>query len=419
MGCEQGTRLIGPAGADTTSGGGGGVERATLTVVVRLTGEDSAVASQLGLDRGVLPGAEVRLRRRASDAEEMTATTDSAGRATFEHLLGGRYDLSALRVLRQAEIGRLNEANQDVTGFGVSATSSVEVPARVDTLVAVAGRRGSLVFSELEASSPQVPTGGFSSYWFGHYVEVYNNADTTIYLDGKVIVLGMIFGVRDRNETFNCETMAKWQLDPEGIWTSRFVEAFPGSGSDYPFRPGEAAVVATDAIDHTEIDARLPDLSSADFEFIGSVDVDNPAVPNMVTLGRRFGDNVFGHGLLFQGPDIILVLADPVDVATLLKEDIPGAQPPEHWRIPADKILDVLAVGPTPDEEPLFGQPRCPMWTASDIDQQEASLFKFDVVNAFRRRELGVLPDGRVVLQRTKNSARDLRGGSLTPGEVP
>ena len=132
-------------------------------------------------------------------------------------------------------------------------------------------------------------------------------------------------------------------------------------------------------------------------------------------------DDIIGHGLLFSfgGPDVILLLADPVDVATLVKDDVPGALSLEHWRIPAGKILDVLAVGPTPDQEPLFGEPRCPMWTDPKFDQQAAALYDGDVVNAFRRQKLGVLPDGRVVLQRTKNSARDFRGAGLTPGEVP
>ncbi len=418
--CDQRTALVEPGSTrDTTDAGGDGtLQKATLSVAAVVSGEDSAIAARIGLGSGVLPGAEVTLRRTGSNAAEQTARTDSLGRVVFEDLLPGRYEISALRILSPQEAARLAPEDADVDAFGGGTAVRVEPPRTEATLRAAAGRRGSLVISELSVPIARLPSG--EDYRFGGFIEVYNNSDTTIYLDGKVIVRGQIFGARD-SERFPCDVMARWQQDPAGIWT-RTIEAFPGRGRDFPLEPGQAAVVATDAIDHRQFHPDLRDLSRADFEFHGSQDVDNPSVPNMITLGDEFGVPVLMHGLLFDIVDPIVAIAEPVDPDALQTDDLPNVLVPRHWLIPADKILDVLTASLTPEIEAnlTFLSPRCPRLVNEKFDRQRADLLDTRALNGIQRRVLAVLPDGRKILQRTRTSARDFVARfPPTPGEVP
>lgn len=418
-GCESHANLVQPGSTpDDTSGG---FQRASLTVTVTLSGDDSALASQLGIIGGVLPAASVTIARRATSGSEATRLTDEGGVASFRELVPGEYQVSAFRALTESEIQKLVLVNEQATSFAAAGAVTVSAPSTDAVVGARADREpSSLVISEVSITDPRLPSGNF--YRFGHYLEVYNNTDTTIYLDGKEIVQGFIF-VFDANETFNCESTQRWRDDPKGIWTWRIVEAFPGSGRDHPLAPGQAAVVATDAIDHRQVFPDLPDLSHADFEFIGSSDVDNPDVPNMVSLGAKFADQAFGHGFFFGLTQETLLLAEPVNVAELAKEDVPGVQGnPEHWRIPASKILDVVSLGPTPAlereiEEAGLGAP-CDHFVNEKFDRAWAHLVDSSTLTGMQRRVIAVR-NGRKILQRTKVSALDFYDGPMTPGFIP
>lgn len=420
VGCEARTDLVEPAGADgdTTPGQ---FQLATLTLTVRIEPEDSAVARALGFDGGVLPGVEVTIERQATAGSKATSVTDVDGVARFEELVPGDYNVSVFHPLTPQEIETLVAEGEEITSFAGSGVVEVTAPATA-TSVDVRGDResSSLVISEVSITNPRLPSG--NHYRLGHYLEVYNNTDTTIFLDGKVVSVGLIW-VFDANETFNCENMRAWREDPGGIWTWRVVEAFPGPGGDHPLEPGRSAVIATDAIDHSQVFPGLPDLSSADFEFIGSSDVDNPDVPNMVSLGKKFADEAFGHGLFFSLTDETVLIAEAVDVSELPKDDVPGAAGnPEHWRIPASRILDVAALGPTPAierdlTESGLGSP-CDQFTHEDFARGWAPLVDSSVLDGHHRPVIRIV-DGRKILQRTRVSALDFFSGPMSPGSIP
>jgi len=275
------------------------------------------------------------------------------------------------------------------------------------------------VISELSLPLARLASG--EDYRYGQFIELYNNSDTTIYLDGKVVVRGQIFGVRDRVPRFPCDDMQEWQADPDGIWT-KYIEAFPGSGRTYPLAPGRTVVVATDAVDHREFHPGLQDLSRAEFEFIGPADVDNPSAANMRTLGEVWGGGILTHGLDFGLTDVVTVVADPVDVGSLPQENLPGVASPEHWRIPRDKVLDVLSAAPTPAQEAnmTFLDPQCPRYTHENFDRQRAAVVDHSKLDGIQRRVFTTLPDGRKILLRTKTSARDFVARyPATPGLIP
>jgi hypothetical protein len=416
LACVSETSFVQPGlegGQDTT---GGTVQRAVLVVEVAVDRADSAVAAAVGSPLGVLAGAVVTVVRTTATGSGVTDTTDGAGRVSFGSLLPGRYQVSVLRLLGAGEVAGLDSADRDVSGFGGGGFVTLEAPADTSVVAVVAGRRGSLLISEVFGGSIQVSGYG---YTFATFIELYNNADTTIYLDGKLLGLGPTI-IRDYSSSPNpvtCEEGAPFQLDSAGLW-SQWIWRIPGSGRTYSLLPGWTAVLATDAVDHSQIDLRLPDLSGANFEFIGSTDVDNPAVPNLLTVGPR-GEfaPVPGHGLLpvYAG---IYYIANAVNLASLPSARIPP-QGIVGLRIPRAEVLDVFASAYQPAEEATL-PPQCPAWISPVFDRQPGSFFYQTTSTTIERRLFGILPNGQHLLQRTKATANDFTLSlRARPGRVP
>jgi len=417
--CTSDVILTRPAPPDSSGGGGGGggggtLQRARLTITVRLTGEDSALATAIGSPGGVLANALVTIARVGSSFRE-SDTADAGGAVVFDRLLPGDYTVSVIRILTSAEVVALGSGNEDVNAFGAGGSMKLEPPSLDTVVAAVAGRRGSLVIGEVLDGQPLVNA---AVYGFSGYVELYNNSDTTIFLDGKLIGLGppYVFDCRNCVTPLSCEDGAPYQLDPDGLW-SRFIWKIPGSGRDYPLGPGGAAVLATDAVDHTRIDPRLRDLSRADFEFIGSADADNPAVPNLINVGSKEFFSIVGHGLLV-GVHGIYYIADPVDLSSLPMARLPYTDE-LSTRIPRAKVLDVFASAATPAQQ-ANQPPLCAQWINPVFDRQPGAFLADHTSYAVVRRVFATLEDGRVILLRTKTTVNDfLISFSATPGTVP
>jgi hypothetical protein len=275
------------------------------------------------------------------------------------------------------------------------------------TVTARATRRGSLVISELFPSSWL----GDRHYYFGGFVEVYNNSDTTIYLDGKLFGYGPFFNVDAPQYDRPCSLTQQWQADPEGLWAG-IVWRLPGTGRQYPLAPREAAVLAADAVDHTLVDPRWPDLSGARFEFLGAADVDNPAAANLTIVGTPYATDLLGHGP--YGWSGIKFIADTVDVASL-----PTVQPPNYRvpipRIPREKILDVVYFENYPafwEEYPQFVL--CPVLISPVFDAGPAFWYDEVAFVSWRRRAAGPF------LLRSGSTVNDFEIiAAPTPGVVP
>ena len=135
--------------------------------------------------------------------------------------------------------------------------------------------------------------GTVMGYVLDCYVEIVNNSDEVQYLDGLMLA----------DPLANQKAKNAWQEEypdfyHEGGALNGILIAFPGNGADYPLQPGQSVTIADQAMNHKlaygddeskKADyAAAPDLSKANFEkFYGNGDVDNTAVPNMVTVLRR------------------------------------------------------------------------------------------------------------------------------------
>jgi len=401
--CLNGTELVSPPRVPVTS----------FTLEFRADSEDLASATALGWANGI-PGVQVTLAPEdsANGVPQVYQGSDS-GTLTLGQLQAGRYRVDAVRWLTDAERARL-PAGDDALGFVArillsTASASARVPIGM-----VASRRKGLVISEWAfniAAFVEVN----ETYFFGGFLELYNNADTTVYLDGLIIARGFSLGFDYPN--YPCTLEAVFANDPQGIW-AREVEQFPGRGRDYPVRPGGLVLVAIDAIDHSRLISRGLDLSHADFEFWGGpADIDNPAVPNMIDT-LALGHNGLGHGTVFQGLSSVAVLAHPYDLATVPRQT--GLTGEDYVRISAEQIVDVVTLWPNYVSQ--YG-PRCPQLVNSRFDRASFDGRGYDenveYDYSISRRRVPVSGIGLPLLQRSRNSDADFIRTLRSPGSIP
>ncbi len=380
----------------------GGPEKTghTLTVVT-----DSALAAALGWNDSAVAGVEVVLQRGRDVYQRDTAVTDKAGTIQFEKLLAGEYKLWARRKLTEAEQDAARGAGHEVLALGYGAKG---ILAAEMTIQLWSDQPGSLVISE--SYFPVNWTAGVGTYHFGGFIEFFNNSDTTVYLDGKIIAEAWHW---NSEGTYSCAYFDHVRNDPSGIWAHMF-QAFPGTGRDYPLAPGATVTVATDAIDHTQLVEGTLDFTDADFEFVGAADADNPSVPNMVDVGVE--SSLFEHGFFLRLSTPVF-LAESVDLSALERDKPHPGNPREFVRFPADKILDVAAFR-SGSYVSLYEE--CSEMVNRKFDRLEGHLhYGRDLLKSIHRRIAAVRSDGRMVLQRTKTTAVDFFVGPPSPGRVP
>lgn len=392
-------------GPDTTpvdTTGTGTVQRGTLTVRVEIDGRDQAIAAVAGVN---LQGLTVRIERLGSTEQPRSAVTDASGAATFAELLQGTYTISVDRPLTPAEVAKLPTDERDIGIFAAGGQVAVVPPARAAIITLVAARRGSVVFSEFHNRTVAV---GGPAYQFAHYFEIYNNSDTTVYLDGMLLVGRPPVPLGTQAISQPCATVnAEQRLDPDGIWVNN-IFAFPGTGTTHPVQPGEARVIAVDAADHRF--AGLPDLSRAQFEFKGTeADPDNPSAANMERIRGNIVAN-FGHGEgIAQGSLYALALPITRDTNDLIRTTINDrGKLGTVFRVPRAAILDAVGVQTTEAHEQFYGDfVACFPFAAPHFERSPARLMDPADPRPMRRRSLGRTADGREILQRTGTAARD------------
>lgn len=320
--CLNGTELVTPPRAPPT----------TITLEFRTDSEDMATAAALGWVNGI-PGVQVTLTAEdsTSGGPRVLQGSDS-GTLLLDQLAGGRYTVDAVRWLTDSERAWL-PAGDDAVGFVARVVlSTASAPARIPVEM-IASRRRTLLFTEWAMEPAENPALG--GYFYGGYVVIANNSDSTMYLDR--MLLGTATSQPYEINGAPCADRIAFYSDPEGLW-SAWIYQFPGTGQDYPIGPGERKLIATDAIDHRSIIADGYDLRGSDFEFLSYSDVDNPDVPNLVSVGLR--EPLGGHGP-YGGDSDVWYLALPTDLTSLPQGILPYTAS-TFVRIPGDHVLDVV-----------------------------------------------------------------------------
>jgi len=371
-----------------------------VTLEIQVT--DTALAQSLGWTSGTgVPGATVHVLRDHTP-EIRSFVTDDEGAVEIPDQPSALYWVWAEARLSTAPSG----APTILAGgrrVRLRRGSSETIPMRGQ-------QRGSLVISELYYhDAPLEATGYSDAYKRQMYVELFNNADTTVYLDGKI--LGGAFQVDIEISSWPCSETSTWRDDPRGIWAQSF-QRFPGSGTEYPLPPGHTVIVAEQAIDHSAIYPGLPDLSHADFQFYWDDRALNPDVPTMLPVQLRTNPTGRVMGIAFWVPFI----ADVPDLNVLER----GQNLQLTFALfPRDRILDVAQIALEKFYLYDWSTPTCGNMVGYPID----ALLSFTGPDRWRpdahllAAQRKVLPDG--TLQRTGVSAADWEIRERSPGRIP
>jgi hypothetical protein len=384
----------------------------TITLEFRADTADLPTAGALGWADGIPDVVVTVVHEDSASGTAQTLHGSEAGTLTVEQLPAGRYRLDAVRWLTAEERARL-PTGDDAVGFLARATLSTAAASAQMAVPLVASRRRGLIISEFKGD-PIEARGTTEAYFFSGYIRLYNNADTVIYLDGLIVGSGLATQFDYPN--FPCSLYLVYAMDPLGVWANYFHQ-LPGKGTDYPLRPGETAVLATDAIDHRPLYPIGLDLRAADFEFYaGASDVDNPEVPNALDVGMR--PAFLGHGLYWSSLGTVVWLARSFELATMDTQVIPGTA--GAWaRIPANALLDVMAIKTSWQGS---GYRECTRLVHPSFDRKEVQLlgvpFRDDTL-AYRRLQLPFTITGIPVLQHTRTSALDFTTAARNPFAKP
>lgn len=386
-------------------------EQPATTVTLRFVSdaEDERTAAALGWTDGI-PAVSVTLASADSahvPLRELQASDD--GLLVLEQLPAGRYVVDAVRWLTDAERAAL-ATGDDAVGFLLRAEFGTTSSAPELPMTMVASRRRGLVISEFKGDQLFTP-GQPGSYFYSVYVRLYNNSDTTIFLDG--LIVGSALASQFDLTNFPCTLYAPYAQDKSGIWAIQFHQ-LPGDGATYPLLPGQTATLAMDAIDHRPLYPGAVDLRDADFEFFaGGVDVDNPDVPNAADVGVR--PHPLGHGLKWSVLAKVAFVALPFDLTTMQKRLFGNG---EWGRIPASAILEVISAKTTYQS----GDRECDALVDRSFDRKEVKILGSapeDGFRAYRRKLVPFTVNGLPVLQHTRTSALDLVSSPLEPFASP
>lgn len=274
-----------------------GTTEREVTFSIRFKDDSGFMNTLYGSD--AVRGAIVNLKSNLLGTE-ITLVSDSNGVVIVSGIVSDNYIVTANRIMTPEEMEIISGTaatnvkliNKKSRIVELNAGNNQEISIDMEMVVGTSP----LVISEIYASGPP----GAGLYYHDKYVEIYNQSDSVLYLDGLIIAVVYVYS----------PTWTHYRDDPEYVH-SKNIWYFPGNGTDYPIDPGQFILCAADAIDHRINAPNSVDLSNADFEFYkdDAPDIDNPAIPNMI---RYFQSS--GNDWLIGGETGSLVLARlPID----------------------------------------------------------------------------------------------------------
>lgn len=331
---------------------------------------------------------EVKLVNIATNVETTAQTAN--GIATIAGILPGIYNISAAAVVTRDGFAYNIAGSASNVNF---ATDAQNQPIEVSAV-----KSSALIFKEIYTACA-----GETYYIRDQYYEVYNNSSETVYVDGLCIaacVYASYDGVR-----YN------WQIaDPEKYVFAEVVWQLPGSGNEYPLKPGESIIIAQWAVNHQNENlnpASPVDLSGAEFEAVekestlwnGLVITDNAAVNMKKVVMAGYGYEMPQWMTAASGAPYIIFFPEG---GSLSNEDYIAVDGSSYTarEIPIGCIVD--AVEAVADEtivaNKCFSAPldAGAIWWSAPYSGESIS-----------RKIFETKEDGRVVYQDTNNTTND------------
>ena len=189
-----------------------------------------------------VPEATIKISSETFSYEE-EFLTDLDGKVVIRNLPAGTYNIMA----------ELINTEENFMILGQASRSLLFDPEPVDTVYMTYQQSSPLVINELYF----VGCSYSYFYYYDQFIELYNSSNDTLYLDGIFVVRGThIEDIID--------------IEAEDYALGYYVYKFPGEYGvtrNSPLGPKEFTVIATDAIDHSRINARCVNLLNSDWEF--------------------------------------------------------------------------------------------------------------------------------------------------------
>ncbi|MCX2494962.1 DUF4876 domain-containing protein [Pedobacter sp. PF22-3] len=384
----------------------------------------------------LLPKAKIEVTfKSAKNGLVRKYTTKSDGVVSLDSISPGVYDISASIKIQPADYTTLTGEKVDkevvFNASEKSKTITVEDNQQIE-LKLISGSTGPWVIKQIYYAGSNTTTG---ASFRDQFIEIYNNSDSVLFADS--LYVAEVLGVQNFTST-NIYRQNNSQYDwsksqgmPTGIDANngyiytRSLLMIPGSGKQYPVKPGESIVLAQTAINHKApftgsdgktVTVRDPsltiDLSGADFEayyapFLPkplASDIDNPSVPNIDVLSYS------GTDLIFDNPGrmgyVIFKNKGTIDIKKLPQYPYPTIAPPtsssdKYYQIPIDLIIDGVEV------QPSSAASRVPKKLGATLD----ALYTYAPNGAYSSqsviRKTESIVNGRRILKDTNNSAED------------
>ncbi|MDD4618791.1 MAG: DUF4876 domain-containing protein [Bacteroidales bacterium] len=232
------------------------------------------------------------------------------------------------------------------------------------------------------------------NYTADSFVEIFNNSDETVYLDGKYLALA------------ESMTPAAYLAsdDPDYIYTRQICK-FPGGGTDYPLGPGESIVIAArNARDHTTSASNSVDLSTADFEVKELDGTGNPDVKALPVISSSVPLKFLN--LISGGPNALFLFETDEDIFTWQEVFAPGKTSGERFRkVPVSTVIDgVEALKNSASTGPDINLKRFQ-------DIVDAGYVFINGISGYTNesveRKISEIDNGRIILQDSNNSLDD------------
>ena len=206
--------------------------------------------------------------------------TDVAGMVTVDALVPGIYDIitnwemsgKQYKTLLKDPAAAVDDKARVIVGVSLMNQRLFEARDMVIDLSAAVVK--GLMVSKVYYAGTKDLMG--RNYGADSYVEIFNNSDEVLFLDGKYLGLA---------ESVSPAAYPAHE-NPDSIYM-RQICRFPGNGSEYPVLPGGSIVVAAkSARNHQESADNSVDLSHADFEVKAIEGSGNPDVPMLPIISN-------------------------------------------------------------------------------------------------------------------------------------
>ncbi|WP_413531868.1 DUF4876 domain-containing protein [Empedobacter brevis] len=311
----------------------------------------------------------------------------------------GSYEISVTGQINYKFEG--SSFTKDVVGYSASEAITKEDKTKTIQLF-VKSSKGDLLIEELFFTGTLSPEG--KQYIGDKYFKIYNNSDEVLYADGLLIIQSEF------------STVEKQDYKPN-IMSTDFaagsIVMLPGSGKEYPIKPGEHIIIAEDAINHKEFNSNSIDLSKANFEiyYDDMDDVDNPAVKNIIPVFSTMvmHNRGFTSYALARLPENVSVdqYMDQYEYEYEYDFVYDGETFPMSnvaYKIPNDWIIDAVNLSVESEFQWIVTAPSLDRgWTYSGTRDGDSSRYG----KAVRRKTLTTNANGNKILVDTNNSTLD------------